>query len=752
VTVSTSARRDAGSPPAAAGAPRSVAAAIAAWHRRRGGKLVVVLDQVEAALGDDDFVRDVLGFAGWPAGADVSVVLSIREDHLARLLAPAQGLEPGIHVVRLPPLPIEGARAAIVGPLTEARLAIEPELLEVLLADLQRAAGAIGPELGWGSAPAVFPPHLQLACSALYEGLAPGDATLTLAHYTRLGGFDAIVGEHLERVLDTELVDGNDRIARALFVALVTATHERAMRPEAELFAMVGDANRAASVLEILRTRGLLVRVRGDGGEPSWELAHDSLVPRVRAWLDAHDLARRQAIELVRYHLRRSRAEAPSLLGLRELRELRRHNDAIVELDAEWQRRTTAEPWTPSRLVARSRRKLRRTIAVGAAALCALGVVAGVAIRRSLIDAEIRRLDLGRFALRLEPFDWDPVRQRATPADPARVPLRWELHAWQSQDDHGARFPAGELVRGTPRIERGALVEHVEARGGRAYLLISRGPCPASVVPVRDLPGYATREGPEVTLRVSVPTCAATRADTIEIPAGPFVHGGLGEPPSQVAVGEADPDERAGERIVIPGYRIDRTEVSNGAFAMFAAMVGITELAAPAYPAAPLLERAGEPHKPVAGIPWHVAHAYCRYLGKQLPTTQQWTKAMRGGERLPDGSPNPMPRRNLPWGTDDRDVWSRAQLYSERLGLIVGSADVGSHPKDVSPYGVLDLAGNVQEWTRTRGTDAGARIIRGGGVFEMGGYDLLHFMSIDNRRAELSVGLFELGMRCVLEE
>jgi hypothetical protein len=353
---------------AAPGAPAppggSVAAAITAWHRQRGGKLVLILDQVEAALGDDGIVADALGFARWPADADVAVVLSIREDHLARLYAPAQALEPGIPLVRLPPLPPDGARAAITGPLAEARLAIEPALLDALLADLQRAAAAIGPEMGWGTTPAVFPPHLQLACSVLYDALDPGDATLTLAHYQRLGGFDAIVGEHLERVLDTELTHGSDRIARALFVALVTAGHERAMRSEAELIAMVGDAERVGAVLELLRSRGLVMRIRGDDGEPSWELAHDSLVPRVLAWVDARDLARRRAIELVRHHLRRSRADAPSLLGRDELRELRPHVSAITELDAEWQRRGTGEPWSPSRLVARSRQVLRRQVAL----------------------------------------------------------------------------------------------------------------------------------------------------------------------------------------------------------------------------------------------------------------------------------------------------------------------------------------------------------------------------------------------------
>src|SRR5207247_3181930 len=97
-------------------------------------------------------------------------------------------------------------------------------------------------------------------------------------------------------------------IARDLFLSLVTVTHERAIRAEAELLDIVGakhEPHQVAAVLEVLRARGLLVRLRGDG-EPSWELVHDSLVARVEAWIDRRDLARRRAVELVRYHLRRS--------------------------------------------------------------------------------------------------------------------------------------------------------------------------------------------------------------------------------------------------------------------------------------------------------------------------------------------------------------------------------------------------------------------------------------------------------------
>src|SRR5205085_9946748 len=146
--------------------------------------------------------------------------------------------------------------------------------------------------------------------------------------------------------------------------------------------------DRVVPVLELMQPRGLLVRVRGEG-EPGWELVHDSLVPRVLAWIDRRDLARRRAVELVRYHLRRSRPDAPSLLGRAELRELRAHDGAIAELDAEWRDRDDA--WTPARLVARSRQVLRRrALAIGGVVAGAVAI-ASIAVVRDRIDAAHQR-------------------------------------------------------------------------------------------------------------------------------------------------------------------------------------------------------------------------------------------------------------------------------------------------------------------------------------------------------------------------
>ncbi len=726
----------------------SIAEAITEFHEKRGGKLVLVIDQLETALADTEFVRSLLGFERWPAGSDITVLLSCREDWLARLLGRTQDIEPNIPIVRLPPLSPEGARSAILAPLTEARLGIEPELLDALLVDLQHAAAAIGPEMGWGATAAVFPPHLQLVCSVLYESLKPDDTMLTLAHYRRLGGFDAIVGEHLDRVIENELDDGRDLIARDIFLSLVTAANQRAVRPEVELLSIVGAKHgeaRVSSVLEVLRERGLLVRVRGDG-EPSWELAHDSLVARVQAWVDRKDLARRRAIEQIRYHLRRSTKEGPSLLGRKELRELTPHAGAVEELDAEWKKRDVPDVgWTPSRLVARSRQLLRRTVVMFTSVMVVALLVGGGGFYRYRVEAartreqeRLKALDLGRFTISLESFDWDPQRLLSTPITPTADGLSWQLFSPSPSDPEelGEPFDRSWVVRNDPHVVGSAVVEEVEAHGGRAYLIVSRGTCAPSIIPIRQLPGYVLRDEAEPTLRLRVPSCHASEVDMLPIPAGPFIYGGAGDPSSAAQI-EVGAQER---RVDLPDFMIDRTEVSNAAFNVLSGM-SVSGIEAPKIPRTRGLEKANGPRKPVSGIAWAVARDYCRYVGKELPTTEQWVKAMRGGELL-NGEPNPMPRRNLPWGKPIEAPNAAIDMEDQE------TPDVASHPKDVSVYGVLDLAGGITEWTATSVEgEPGTRIVRGGNYGDTKADTLLDYMAIENPRASNYV--FLVGIRCV---
>ena len=95
-------------------------------------------------------------------------------------------------------------------------------------------------------------------------------------------------------------------------------------------------------------------------------------------------------------------------------------------------------------------------------------------------------------------------------------------------------------------------------------------------------------------------------------------------------------------------------------------------------------------HHPVSGVNWHQAEKFCKWLSQHsgervcLPTEAQWEKAARGT----DG-------RSYPWG----DIYPNRQLanYNRNVG---DTTPVDSYPKGASPYGALDMVGNVWEWCR----------------------------------------------------
>jgi serine/threonine protein kinase/formylglycine-generating enzyme required for sulfatase activity len=752
-------------------------------------RLVLILDQVEALFLDaatpaerHALLETLLDRTRGLNSGPFSLVLAIREDFLARLLDPGQAALP---ILRLGPLGRDEARAALTGPLALARIQIEEALVERLLDDLAAAGAELAALLGWTLAPdqsAIYPPHLQLIGSVLYDSLAEDEPTLTMAHYQRIGGLGTVLAEHLDRVLDRE-IDPEDRAAaRALFLELVSSAQTRISRAEADLLAaveVVHPAERVRRVLDVLRVRGLVVPVSLHQGTHGWELVHDSLIPRVMAWADRHDLGRRQAQEVLHHHLRRSTRKQPSVLGRAELRELARHADAVTtlerELSARWQddqAQAPWAPWTPRSLVAHARRAWqRRTATLAAFALLAVTVSTTATWRwfeertrsederrqraeEKQLEQSLRDRDLGRFELVLAPFDWDAERGEPRTVDAAELPeLDWELYEPDVEDSARAGKPLAPdrvLRAHKPRIIDGARHERVEARGGPAFLAVSgRGRtgarCPPAWIPLRRLPGYAERERETAVLRVLVPTCQASMTGMREVPAGAFIKDGPGDPPSGFPAYVQDE-----QTIVLDTFWIDATEVTNTAHAHYAGMAAITGRGMLGYPdpgAGAAFRHAGEPLHPVAGIDWYEARDYCRFLGKELPTSNQWEKAARGGLYLDAAKtvPNPYPRRNLPWFSPATTA-GRANVDSEH-----GTIPVGSLPAGASPYAVLDMAGNAWEWTSDPSRDYHARmkITRGGSWTSPWDLDL-HTIAYENSRDARIFG-WDTGVRCVMQ-
>jgi len=171
--------------------------------------------------------------------------------------------------------------------------------------------------------------------------------------------------------------------------------------------------------------------------------------------------------------------------------------------------------------------------------------------------------------------------------------------------------------------------------------------------------------------------------EMIEIPAGAFTMG------CNASIdGQCDPDETPPHAVSTPAFHIDRTEVTQAAYARCVdAGACLAPTTCDSFP--PDWNPAGRPDHPVVCVTWDDAHAYCAWAGKRLPTEAEWEKAARGA----DG-------RVYPWGNAAPDcTLTNFDPSGNGSARCVNTTEpVARHPAGASPFGVLDMAGNAAEW------------------------------------------------------
>lgn len=171
---------------------------------------------------------------------------------------------------------------------------------------------------------------------------------------------------------------------------------------------------------------------------------------------------------------------------------------------------------------------------------------------------------------------------------------------------------------------------------------------------------------------VKTRTAKADGMIEIYIPSGEFLMG---------ANESSFPSSYPEHRVYLDAFWIDKTEVTNSMYAR-CVQAGRCQYnyARPGYN--PNYNNPLYANYPVTYVTWQDADSYCRWAGRHLPTEAEWEKAARGTKA-----------QYYPWG--DTPPNPSLLNYNEEVGATVSA---NRYPQGASPYGVLNMEGNVREW------------------------------------------------------
>jgi formylglycine-generating enzyme required for sulfatase activity len=726
--------------------------------------------QVRDALEEDPLLR---------------VVFVMREDYLAQLDPYASLLPEKLRTrFRLDRLREGAALAAVTGPLKDTRRSFVKGVAEQLVEDLLkvRVTTAVG-EIMEVAGEFIEPVQLQVICQSLWRDLPPDVTVITSNHLQAFSDVSQALSGFYERSIKraAQEADVKEGDLRAWFEhTLITpaGTRGTVYRGREETG---GISSAAVDVLENLH----LIRGEWRAGARWYELTHDRFIGPIQRSNEVWHAARRER------RLRIGIGAAAVLVLLFVV---------IIALQMIISNRETVRAQATATAAAQG---------TGTAAAQVKAMATAVSH-----DLQTAQAQAAAASTRLMAVMPQPVGTGTLSLDPAAIAAaETATAAVQSLQiaEQKATAAAAEL-KATDTAAASATAEAKESQEALANVRDQDGDdIPDAEDACPDEPGSSLTKGcpkptstitpsPTWTPTVSIPITrtieitGGVKVQMVYVPAGKFLRGTSDEEVEKYAQDYGwgrgwFSDEQPQKLITLDAFWIDVTEVTNEQFEQFVQATGyetgignIWNKDSEKFEPDPKVGwrnprgtnnnyLSGKADHPVAMVSWEDAQAYCHWRGARLPTEAEWEKAAgwdyeRGRKRIwPWGNDPPTPtdppaKQKLNYCDAECEAnWKDSKINDG----FKTTAPVGSFsPQGDSPYGVLDMSGNVWEWVadyydegyyevspaeNPLGPDAdtGRRVLRGSSWFQ--GYGEWG-RAASRFSAKPNIRNFDIGFRC----